>query len=146
MALLAGHEDQKKLAFKIREQYKRPRLKEPKQGQRDDEWQALDRSGLVGSYPVPIGRLGICDFPFTRTRKKLPTNTLVGSFPDLDSAHDAFEMAVAEANRVMLPAQVAIERRYIVQCVPAGRFTAKREWVKTNIARLNKFIRRKPTA
>jgi hypothetical protein len=78
--------------------------------------------------------------------EKLPANTLIGSFPDIDSAQDAFETAVAEANRIMLPAQVVIERRYIVQRVPAGRFTAKREWVKTNIARLNKFIRRKHTA
>ncbi|MBW4656584.1 MAG: hypothetical protein KME20_26605 [Kaiparowitsia implicata GSE-PSE-MK54-09C] len=76
--------------------------------------------------------------------ERLPSNTLLGEFSDLDRAHQTFEIAIADASAVMSPAKINVERRYIVERVPAGRLKAtKRQWVKTNIARLNTLLRPK---
>jgi hypothetical protein len=76
--------------------------------------------------------------------ERLPSNTLIGEFSDLDQAHQSFDAAIAAACRVMSPAKLSIERRFIVERLPAGRLKAtKTEWVKTNVARLNKFLKRK---
>lgn len=74
----------------------------------------------------------------------LPANTLLGAFADIDAAQAAFERAAAEASLLMRPASLTIERRYIAERARAGRFKAKREWVKTNIALLRKYLRTKP--
>ena len=46
--------------------------------------------------------------------ERLPTSTLIGSFRDLDDAHQSFEAAVSDASEAMSPAKVNVERRYIV--------------------------------
>ena len=76
--------------------------------------------------------------------EQLPSRTLVGEFGDLDQAHQSFDRAIDEASAAMAPAKITVERRYIVERVPAGRLKAtKRQWVRTNMARLNKLLRPK---
>ena len=72
----------------------------------------------------------------------LPAAALVGDFPDLEDAHQAFDAAIEDASRMISPAKVNVERRYIVERLPAGHLkVSKGEWVKTNIARLNKLLK-----
>lgn len=73
----------------------------------------------------------------------LPANTLLGEFSDIDAAQAAFEQAVTDASALMAPARLSIERRYIAQRAMPGRFKARREWVKTNIALLRRYLRPK---
>ena len=75
---------------------------------------------------------------------QLPSTVLIADFPSLEDAHRAFDAAIDDASRLMSPSKVNVERRYIVERVPAGRLkTRKREWVKTNIARLNALLKQK---
>lgn len=75
---------------------------------------------------------------------QLPASTLIGDFRDLEDAHRAFDAAIDDASRMIAPAKISIERRYIVERIPAGRLKApRREWVKTNIARLKRLLRPK---
>lgn len=75
---------------------------------------------------------------------QLPASTLIGDFRDLEDAHRAFDAAIDDASRMIAPAKISIERRYIVERIPAGRLKApRREWVKTNIARLKRLVRPK---
>jgi hypothetical protein len=75
---------------------------------------------------------------------QLPRNTLIADFPSLEDAHGAFDAAIDDASRLMSPAKITVERRYIVERSPAGRLkTRKREWVRTNIARLNTLLKPK---
>lgn len=74
----------------------------------------------------------------------LPANTLIGAFRNLDDAHRAFDEAIEAASKMAAPGKVSIERRFIVQRLQAGRLQAlRRRWVQTNVARLNKLLRRK---
>lgn len=76
--------------------------------------------------------------------ERLPTSTLIGNFRNLDDAHRSFEAAITDANEIMSPARLNVERRYIVERASGGRLLArKNEWVKTNIARLNRLLRPK---
>jgi hypothetical protein len=69
--------------------------------------------------------------------EQLPTSTLVGKFSNLDQAHHSFDLAIEEASAALAPAKINVERRYIVERVPAGRLKAtKSQWVRTNIAPL----------
>jgi hypothetical protein len=79
-----------------------------------------------------------------RQSERLPSNTLLGEFSDLGRAHQTFETAIADTSAAVSPAKVNVERRYIVERVPAGCLKAtKGQWVKTNIARLNALLRPK---
>jgi hypothetical protein len=76
--------------------------------------------------------------------EQLPSCTLVGEFIDLEQANRSFDTATKVATALAEPAKINVERRYIVERVPAGRLKAMRgQWVKTNIARLNKLLRPK---
>ncbi|WP_131854798.1 hypothetical protein [Bosea sp. BK604] len=74
----------------------------------------------------------------------LPSATLIGDFRDLDDAYHSFEAAIADATEAISPAKLNVERRYIVERASGGRLLARKtQWVRTNIARLNKLLRPK---
>jgi len=74
--------------------------------------------------------------------ERLPSNTLVGEFRNLDEAHRSFDRAIEAASRTMSPAHLRVERRFIVERAAAGRLKAmRRQWVQTNIARLTRLLR-----
>ena len=75
--------------------------------------------------------------------ERLPANTLIGTFRNIDRASCAFDEAVESASQMVAPARILITRRFLVQRVRTGRLQAiRRRWVQTNIARLNKLLRR----
>lgn len=75
--------------------------------------------------------------------EQLPTNTLIGTFRNLDRASRAFDEAVDAASQMAAPVRISITRRFLVQRSRTGRLQAiQRRWVQTNIARLNKLLRR----
>ncbi len=78
------------------------------------------------------------------TSQELPSGTLIGDFRDIDHANESFEAAISDASKDIAPATITIERRYIVERLPAGRLKARKgQWVRTNIARLNNLLRPK---
>ncbi|MDR6827954.1 hypothetical protein J2X48_001683 [Bosea sp. BE271] len=84
---------------------------------------------------------------FAGQLERLPSNTLIGQYPDLGAAHRSFDEAIVAASETMAPGRVTITRRFIVERVRGGRLKALRtKLVETNIARLRKFLRAKTSA
>lgn len=75
--------------------------------------------------------------------ERLPANTLIGTFRHLEDASRSFDAAVEAASQTAAPGKISITRRFLVQRVRAGRLQAiRRRWVQTNMARLNKLLRK----
>jgi len=75
--------------------------------------------------------------------ERLPANTLIGTFRNLEDANRAFEEAVEGASQMAAPGKISITRRFLVQRLRAGRLQAiRRRWVEANIARLNRLLGR----